>query len=1122
MPTQSLFTPESVQLVGGLDFVTPRPAVAPGSLIDCYNFEVADRLGYVRSSGIERFDGRASISNVYSNLYSCQYLVVSGGDTLVPGAVISLLGKPITEYFAVITKIDAGSPNTATFTVYDFGDLFGLMQGVGAFIDDAGTVYAVSDEVQSTWASFGDTTLASMRDRLNTHYGLLQNTITQCATSNNGGPNGATAFNPALGTHWFEDQLYAVIDQNAVTFSSGNTQLYPGDILTNTGVTGYNMLVRDAKVSTGSFSTGDAVGTILFSWIKSSDGSFPYNVFKFSGNAVSSNGTTLNLIRGSTTGTSVVTVNVSTGKGLDPWYAGMYRTFNIAQIPETANQLSSNQGWKEVDLGYEFSFGAGTTSGPPNVPGRNSSPTIAEVLPSPNPANSPSAGNSFQGCGASLAVPSGVTVVNSATAGANQLAYQGTPGSPQLSLTVINNASSYTKVLGHTGVGSTTFPVALLNFNYPEIPADAIITGFVINAGASVGSIAGARYALTANLGFLDQANPGTPKTSPKIVSISNTAVDNISFGSSTDTWGIPASSLSVADLGNFIADWYITCTASGTNTSITVDYFNVTVYYETSSSIYYFNNGIDDVQGVITNSYILTGDWSTANATGLMQVTNVLPVASAARSQILSGDKIFTLPGGVGTAGQVTIATVSSNMAYAGLPSHDAIIASNSQYEIIDANFFGNKDWSALYGVSGAGQAFVYDSFYFRYIFTGISPSLDTPRHVAFDNFHLMLGYDAGAALSSAPGLPEDFSGVDGAAEFDTGDRICGFLRLNGQSLGIFCQKSVQALNGTDNTNFSLSILCPYEGAIEYTVFDSVKPIFASYRGITTLDQTDAYGNFLGHRLSSDVTPWLVPRLVGTPANVPIVNLTTRPPVASRVALFSLPIRNKNQYKLAFKDGFWLTMTLMGDQQEPTFTLQKIDFANGGLSTAQALIPLAHSAGIDSQGKDRNHISYYDSSLSLATSYTDRRCFMYEMDRGWSWDGVPIVAWFTTTHNFLDNPFQIVNAKKIRLHGQSQGFATMSVMASEDYILNNFSYGQTYGATATNAVYQDISLPINGTLNAPLTFSTDFQPETNAANIAVRGRSTAFQFVCNPTTIEPPCVAQQLLLQITSNRADA
>ena len=52
--------PDSIPLYGGLDFTTNKLQVDKGSLLDCLNYEVVDKLGYQEVSGFVRFDGRIS------------------------------------------------------------------------------------------------------------------------------------------------------------------------------------------------------------------------------------------------------------------------------------------------------------------------------------------------------------------------------------------------------------------------------------------------------------------------------------------------------------------------------------------------------------------------------------------------------------------------------------------------------------------------------------------------------------------------------------------------------------------------------------------------------------------------------------------------------------------------------------------------------------------------------------------------------------------------------------------------------------------------------------------------------------------------------------------------------
>ena len=51
---------DPISLSGGVDLMTVKPAVKPGTLRDCLNYEVGTREGYSRIDGITRFDGRPS------------------------------------------------------------------------------------------------------------------------------------------------------------------------------------------------------------------------------------------------------------------------------------------------------------------------------------------------------------------------------------------------------------------------------------------------------------------------------------------------------------------------------------------------------------------------------------------------------------------------------------------------------------------------------------------------------------------------------------------------------------------------------------------------------------------------------------------------------------------------------------------------------------------------------------------------------------------------------------------------------------------------------------------------------------------------------------------------------
>jgi hypothetical protein len=118
-----------------------------------------------------------------------------------------------------------------------------------------------------------------------------------------------------------------------------------------------------------------------------------------------------------------------------------------------------------------------------------------------------------------------------------------------------------------------------------------------------------------------------------------------------------------------------------------------------------------------------------------------------------------------------------------------------------------------------------------------------------------------------------------------------------------------VFGLQGTDPTNYTQVTLSPSLGAFEYTVVNvEGEALWTSFRGVETMQTTNAYGEFSTVPLSQSSTPWLQPRLQGD-SRVAIINL--RP-------VYALAVRNTRQYRLFFADGFTYSLTKFGPDGLP------------------------------------------------------------------------------------------------------------------------------------------------------------------------------------------------------------
>ena len=602
-------------------------------------------------------------------------------------------------------------------------------------------------------------------------------------------------------------------------------------------------------------------------------------------------------------------------------------------------------------------------------------------------------------------------------------------------------------------------------------------------------------------------------------------AESTATFGGSGDIWGMTTISRSTiisdrfalgfrmrVDCGRPDLETAVASADQNTAYRLLVDKIDVKIHYSVGSVRYYFTDNAGTptaiLSGDVTDVRVATGSFSAGNATGTLQLVN-LEVVSGTVPTILNNYTIHTAnpPSAGNQVGVVNEPTSGFQyMTYNGLPSLDRILDDTSRYEFTTQNFYGQEQFDAVYGVSGADRAFCLSTFlnddssqqeYVVKITTNTEDTTnDKPRHVAYHHGALALALKDGIVRLSVPNEPENFSGVDGAVEVGLGDRITGLLSMHGTMLGVFCENSIWGIAGTDADNYQTQVLAPYTGAIEYTVVDMGIPVYCDSRGISTLSQSEKYGSFLGERLSQKVTPWILPRMLRNTAQF-----------SGKGVVCAIPVRTKNQYRLFFKDGKCLVMT-MNPNTGPSFTFSDYVIGNDPTDTDAFLSPIAYSSQIDDKGEERIHFAHYSPKSTVIAPDTLR---VYEMDKGWGFDGVYIPASYTINWYYRD-PFSYQTIRKFRVDGLTNGISSCKIYCAKDY-------DTTYSTAGA-----DISLP--------RTFSTQYQeeqiPASNIANIAESGRSISLKIVDEPYETDteillPPDIHQVGLVQFApGGRQDA
>lgn len=511
------------------------------------------------------------------------------------------------------------------------------------------------------------------------------------------------------------------------------------------------------------------------------------------------------------------------------------------------------------------------------------------------------------------------------------------------------------------------------------------------------------------------------------------------------------------------------------------IDRVRVKVHFKKKSSFYYIV-GTDGavMKGTLTSYGIEYGNLATGDAKGSAHFYGLTSVVGT-RLVPQAGDKVYAyypVESGDLPVFELLSSTVAS------LPGLTRLEEENSRYLFRSANFYGDAGWDAMYGVSGAGRAFFWDGHVLGFVMTQYDLNKDMPRHVAVHHNHLVLGFKSGSVQLSVIGEPSNFSGVDGASEWPMGDDVTGLLSLNGTTLGVFCKGSVHSLAGSSVQNFSQQTISPKQGAIEYSVVDMGQPMYATTNGISTLEQTAAYGDFVGRRSSDQVATWLPKRLLGSDKRANTIGVVC-----------AMPVRAKNQYRLFFKDGLVLSLTMMGENS-PVMT-SKYAYNKA------ALIPRASSSEIDHVGRERLFVAGY----KLPSSGSWR---VFELDSGWGFDGEWFPHHLELTPIFPSNGTNMGSVDQIRMHGQSKGLATLNVRVEgvEESYMDPFTYNT-----------QDLSMPINPERYKPTLYPSmsivDHASWGLGLKILIQGTEPA-----NLTEIEPSHICQVLLLHITADGA--
>lgn len=346
-----------------------------------------------------------------------------------------------------------------------------------------------------------------------------------------------------------------------------------------------------------------------------------------------------------------------------------------------------------------------------------------------------------------------------------------------------------------------------------------------------------------------------------------------------------------------------------------------------------------------------------------------------------------------------------------------------------------------------------------------GRSDWRDKPFNLADHKDHMWLAYPLGQLQTSNLGDPMTYT--TSAALFGLGDEITGLVSMKGQAFGAFCRNKIAVITGTSVTDWVQETYSYSAGAVSGTVVErGGNAVFLGDRGLSTLQATQAFGDFEDADFSRRVKPYL------TAARI---NLA----VGGRIN------KTKNQYRLYFSDGDVLTFTFHSPDpivKPDTVSITKQEYSNA---------PVCIWSGDMSDGE----------GLFFGTSDG----YVMREDKGASLDGSAISSAIRLPFNHFKSPSSKKRFRKLVLEMDAQDDVTVSFLQMFDYADGTYRSSVTQTSDAYAAGFQ---LSVSSLNEARLGVPIVTQVETNVDGV---GRNQSL-ILWNSSSFVRPFVLQGVL----------
>ena len=362
-------------------------------------------------------------------------------------------------------------------------------------------------------------------------------------------------------------------------------------------------------------------------------------------------------------------------------------------------------------------------------------------------------------------------------------------------------------------------------------------------------------------------------------------------------------------------------------------------------------------------------------------------------------GKLIITAPAG-GNFSTANATYPGGHIGVTGLATPITFIP-GGKFEVDIGNFSGQSNTLRAYGCDGVNRCWEFDETVLVPIDTGFLP--DAPNVISIHKNFLFVGVSASLGFC-APGLPYDWTSLDGAGVLAVGDNITNMLELPGAqttaSMGVWARGTTFILYGVGASTWNLVPLNTGCGAIPYTAQNMAHTYVLDDRGVIDMQETLNYGNF----------------------DIDTITYRVNPEIARLRTLITGSVLNRHlsQYRIFASDGSGLYITNLHGNQA---------WQNIASGVMPVLFPNPVNVVFESKLSNGDEVIFFGSSNG----------FVYQLDKGTSFDGLPISAHLEFGHNHCGSPRILKRFRR----------AMIDVVGSS-YFTYDFGYALDYGRSRT------------------------------------------------------------------------